>query len=166
MFQNRAEALALALPAAVFATLVFLLPVAILLSEGFRAGGGWTLSAYTDFFSGTLNRTVFLRSFRLGLEVTAVSAVIGYAAAFAIVNLPAKGKGRMIGLVILPLMISPVARTYAWIVILGRTGIVTKRSQAWVQCRTRCAAVHRNRRLHRSAAALPAADDPVADQRA
>ena len=39
MFQNRAEALALALPAAVFATLVFLLPVAILLSEGFRAGG-------------------------------------------------------------------------------------------------------------------------------
>ena len=30
----------------------------------------------------------------------------------------------MVGLVVLPLMISPVARTYAWIVILGRTGIV------------------------------------------
>src|SRR5690606_13018845 len=35
-------------------------------------------------------------------------------------------KGRMIGLVVLPLMISPVARTYAWIVILGRTGIVNQ----------------------------------------
>lgn len=126
MFQNRAEALALALPAAVFATLVFLLPVAILLSEGFHAGAGWTLSAYAGFFSETLNRTVFLRSFRLGLEVTAVSAIIGYAAAFAIVNLPPNGKGRMIGLVTLPLMISPVARTYAWIVILGRTGIVNQ----------------------------------------
>ncbi|NKN02693.1 ABC transporter permease [Rhizobium leguminosarum] len=126
MFQNRAEALALALPAAIFATVVFLLPVAILLSEGFRAGSSWSLSAYADFFSGTLNRTVFLRTFRLGLEVTAVSAVIGYAAAFAIVNLPANGKGRMIGLVTLPLMISPVARTYAWIVILGRTGIVNQ----------------------------------------
>ncbi|HBU96977.1 ABC transporter permease, partial [Thalassospira lucentensis] len=46
--------------------------------------------------------------------------------AFAIVNLPPKGKGRITGLVVLPLMISPVARTYAWIVILGRTGIVNE----------------------------------------
>ncbi len=101
-------------------------PSSSLLSEGFRIDGGWTLSAYTGFFSESLNRTVFLRTLRLGLEVTAVSAVIGYAAAFAIVNLPPKGKGRMIGLVTLPLMISPVARTYAWIVILGRTGIVNE----------------------------------------
>jgi putative spermidine/putrescine transport system permease protein len=126
MFQNRAEALALALPAAIFAAVVFLVPVVLLLSEGFHVGGNWSLSAYTDFFSEPLNRTVFLRTLRLGAEVTAVSAVIGYAAAFAIVNLPPKGKGRMVGLVVLPLMISPVARTYAWIVILGRTGIVNE----------------------------------------
>lgn len=62
--------------------------------------------------------------------MTLVSAVIGYAAAFAIVNLSASGKGRMIGLISLPLMISPVARTYAWIVILGRTGIVNQALQA------------------------------------
>ena len=103
------------------------LPVLILLSEGFHsADAGWSLAAYTDFFSEPLNRTVFLRTLRLGAEVTAVSAVIGYAAAFAIVNLPPKGKGRMVGLVVLPLMISPVARTYAWIVTLGRTGIVNE----------------------------------------
>jgi putative spermidine/putrescine transport system permease protein len=35
----------------------------------------------------------------------------------------------MVGLVVLPLMISPVARTYAWIVILGRTGIVNQAIQ-------------------------------------
>ncbi|AYG57587.1 ABC transporter permease [Rhizobium jaguaris] len=127
MFQNRAEALALALPAAVFVAVVFLAPVLILLSEGFHiAPGGWTLSAYAGFFSEALNQTVFLRTLRLGVEVTAVSAVIGYVAAFAIVNLPPKSKGRMVGLVVLPLMISPVARTYAWIVILGRTGIVNR----------------------------------------
>ena len=39
-------------------------------------------------------------------------------------NLPPTSRGRIFGLVVLPLMISPVARTYAWIVILGRTGIV------------------------------------------
>ncbi|CUA92844.1 ABC transporter permease [Pannonibacter indicus] len=129
MFQNRAEALALALPAALFAAVVFLVPVVLLLSEGFRFAEGWTLSAYTDFFSEPLNRTVFLRTLKLGAMVTVVAAVIGYAAAYAIVTLPPGSKGRVTGLIVLPLMISPVARTYAWIVILGRTGIVNQALQ-------------------------------------
>ncbi len=126
MFQNRAEALALALPAALFAAIVFLVPVALLLSEGFRSAESWTISAYIDFFAEPLNRAVFLRTLKLGLVVTVAAAVIGYATAYAIVSLPPGTKGRMIGLVVLPLMISPVARTYAWIVILGRTGIVNQ----------------------------------------
>lgn len=126
MFQNRAEAFALVLPAAIFAGAIFLVPVVILLSEGFRSGDSWTIQAYIDFFAQPLNQAVFLRTLKLAAMVTAASAVIGYAAAFAIVNLPPKGKGRITGLVVLPLMISPVARTYAWIVILGRTGIVNE----------------------------------------
>lgn len=131
MFQNRAEALALALPAAIFAAAVFLVPVVILLSDGFRNPvGGWSISAYIDFFSSPLNQAVFLRTLKLGALVTIVSAVIGYAAAFAIVNLEPGMKGKVTGLVVLPLMISPVARTYAWIVILGRTGIVNEAFRA------------------------------------
>ncbi|KFB08279.1 MULTISPECIES: ABC transporter permease [Nitratireductor] len=126
MFQNRMEALALALPAALFAAFVFLVPVFILLSEGFRAEGAWTLAPYVDFFDSELNRTVFWRTLKLGAIVTAVSAVIGYATAWSIVTLPPTARGRMIGLVVMPLMISPVARTYAWIVILGRTGFVNQ----------------------------------------
>ena len=125
MFLNRTEGLALALPAALFTFLVFLVPVAILLSIAFQAeGGGWSLQGYVDFFSKPLNQTVFLRTLKLGLLVAGTAAVIGYVAAFCIVNLPATARGRIFGLVVLPLMISPVARTYAWIVILGRTGIV------------------------------------------
>ena len=124
MFSNTREGLALALPAAVFTALVFLVPVVILLSEAFRSDTGWTMAGYVDFFSKPLNRTVFFRTLKLGVLVVGASAVIGYAAAFAIVNMPPASRGRMIGLVVLPLMISPVARTYAWIVILGRTGIV------------------------------------------
>src|SRR5690348_9886019 len=115
MFQNRTEALLLSLPAALFVTIVFLLPVAILLWCGFRGPAGFSLSAYTAFFAEPLNRVVFWRTLALGAEVTAVSAVIGYAAAYAIVALPAHSRGRMIGLIMLPMMVSPVARTYAWI---------------------------------------------------
>ena len=126
MFQNRAEALALALPAVIFAAVVFLVPVIILLSEGFRNADGWTLNGYLSFFDSSLNRTVFLRTLKLGTMVTVTAAIIGYPAAYAIVSLPATSRGRMIGLVVLPLMVSPVARTYAWIVILGRTGFVNE----------------------------------------
>lgn len=126
MFENRAVGLALALPAAVFAAALFLLPVGILLSEAFRTDTGWSAFAYVEFFQSARNQTVFFRTLKLGVLVAAVSAVIGYAAAFAIVSLPPSSRGRMFGLVTLPLMISPVARTYAWLVILGRTGFVNQ----------------------------------------
>jgi putative spermidine/putrescine transport system permease protein len=126
MFSNRAEAIALILPATIFAALVFCLPVGVLLSEGFRVGDGWSFSAFTRFFALGLDRTIFLRTLRIGVMVTAAAAVIGYLTAYGIVNLGGRSKGRMVGLVVLPLMISPVARTYAWIVILGRTGIVNE----------------------------------------
>mgnify|MGYP001488283340 CR=1 FL=1 len=126
MFQNRAESLALTLPAALFAAVVFIVPVLILLSEGLRTGGSWSLAHYASFFSTPLNLTVFIRTLKLGVLVTVAAAVIGYAAALCIVNLSSRNRGRMVGLIVLPLMISPVARTYAWIVILGRTGIVNQ----------------------------------------
>lgn len=124
MFLDRRQGLALALPAALFALLMFLVPVAILLSEAFRSDAGWSFAAYFDFFSKPLNQTVFFRTLKLGAMVAGTAAIIGYAAAFCIVNLQTKARGQIFGLVVLPLMISPVARTYAWIVILGRTGIV------------------------------------------
>jgi len=102
------------------------LPVGILLSEAFKVGGEWSLAGYSDFIASPLNRSVFFRTLKLGFLVVLVSAIVGYATAFCIVNLEPKQRGRIFGLVILPLMISPVARTYAWIVILGRTGIVNQ----------------------------------------
>ncbi|ASJ74175.1 ABC transporter permease [Granulosicoccus antarcticus] len=126
MFENKFVGMALVLPGVLFAALVFLLPVGYLLAEGFQSADGWSFSPYIEFFSSERNRTVFLRTLKLGAMVTVVSTIIGYAAAWSIVSLKPTSRGRLIGLVILPLMISPVARTYAWIVILGRTGIVNQ----------------------------------------
>jgi putative spermidine/putrescine transport system permease protein len=67
---------------------------------------------------------VFWRTLRLGAWVTLACAVLGYAVALYLVSLPKAQRSGWMGLFVLPLMISPVARTYAWIVILGRTGIV------------------------------------------
>lgn len=39
------------------------------------------------------------------------------------IRVAAPWRGLLTGLVILPLMVSPIARTYAWIVLLGRNGL-------------------------------------------
>ncbi|MGO1074198.1 ABC transporter permease [Inquilinus sp. CA228] len=124
MFEKRGIGLALMAPAVLFVAVGFLLPVAILLAGSFHSAAGWGLENFTEFFAKPLNRDVFFRTFRLALTVTAVAAVVGYAVALVIVDASPGVKGKLVGLLVLPLMISPVARTYAWLVILGRTGIV------------------------------------------
>ncbi len=124
MFSDRRIALALIAPAVVFVLVGFILPVLVLLGEAFKSADGWSLRNFTDFFAQPLYREVFWRTFRLGLIVTTVAAIVGYGVAMAVVETAPKTKGRLVALLVLPLMISPVARTYAWLVILGRTGFV------------------------------------------
>ncbi|SLN70732.1 Putrescine transport system permease protein PotH [Roseivivax jejudonensis] len=124
MTNTRRAGLMLVAPATLFIAIGFLLPVFVLLSGAFRLESGWTLSNFTDFFADPLYREVFFRTFRLGLTVTAVAALLGYATALAINDANPRSKGRLVALLVLPLMISPVARTYAWLVILGRTGFL------------------------------------------
>lgn len=124
MFRNRHVGIALALPAALFVAATFVLPVLVLARTGFEAGGSYGIENFVAFFAEPLHVTVFWRTMRLAVLVTAISAVLGYICALAIVGLGPKWRGTMVGLVVLPLMISPVARTYAWVVVLGRTGIV------------------------------------------
>jgi putative spermidine/putrescine transport system permease protein len=125
MFQDRKlTGYLLSLPAIVAVALILVVPVGLLLSAAFReTGGGLGIGRFTEFFADPLNVEVFWRTLRLAALVTLASAAIGYAASLAIA---AEGLGRrstLMTLVVLPLMVSPVARTYAWIVILGRAGL-------------------------------------------
>ena len=124
MFSDRRIALALIAPAVVFVIIGFILPVLVLLSASFRGAEGWGFGNFADFFREPLYREVFWRTFRLGLTVTVIAAILGYGVAMAVVDKTPKSKGRLVALLVLPLMISPVARTYAWLVILGRTGFI------------------------------------------
>ena len=60
----------------------------------------------------------------LGLQVTVLCLVMGYALAWVYVRLPSRWQPWVIFIVMLPLLTSVVVRTFAWIVILGRQGIV------------------------------------------
>jgi putative spermidine/putrescine transport system permease protein len=68
--------------------------------------------------------TVLLRTLRLGLVSTLICVLFGYPLAYFLAR--AERRVALIGLffLVMPLMVSAVIRTFGWLVILGRNGLV------------------------------------------
>lgn len=119
--------LRLAAPLAVFMALFFLAPLGMLAFVSFYADAGMTqwgsVQAWGKMFDA-FGLSVLGDTLWLGLQVTALSLVLGYALAWSFLRLPARWQPLVIFIVMLPLLTSVVVRTFAWIVILGRQGIV------------------------------------------
>ncbi|HEY9698895.1 MAG TPA: ABC transporter permease [Trichocoleus sp.] len=115
----------LALPLALFLHLFYVAPLAILLATSVQsASGGFSLAQYWEFFRESVNVKVLTDTFGLGIQVTLGCLIFGYPVAYFYVNAPAKWKGILTFLILLPLLTSAVVRTFGWVVILGKQGLV------------------------------------------
>ena len=128
MTRSNTRTLALLLGAGfVFLLVFFIIPLLFVLAESFRGDdGGFTLSRYITMLMDRQFRNVYVRTIKIALIVTPLAVLMSYPAAYLMLKIKASRKAILMSLVILPLMTSPVARTYAWIVILGRFGIVNQ----------------------------------------
>ncbi len=120
------------LPLLLLAIVFFDLPLLLTLGWSFRdpkGGAELSLSNYFEFFGSSLYLPVIWRTFAIAAIVTIVCALMGYPLALWMSRL--SGRGRFVTglLVVLPFWISILVRTYSWIVILGRGGIVN----SWLQ---------------------------------
>ena len=114
-------------PALIFVLVFFVLPLIFLLSQSvLPEDGGFTLSGYLEFFQSRVSWIVYLRTLKLGLIVTGICVVMAYPAAFVLARMPPRRRSFLMSLVILPLMTNAVARTFAWLIILGRRGMINQ----------------------------------------
>jgi putative spermidine/putrescine transport system permease protein len=119
--------LKLAIPLAGFFALFFLAPLALLVLISFFADVEMTrfgLGQYARFLLDPFSLAVLGSTLWLGAKVTALCLLLGYPIAWTYVRSPRWLQGLLMMIVILPLLTSVVVRTFAWIVILGRQGIV------------------------------------------
>jgi putative spermidine/putrescine transport system permease protein len=118
------------LPIALLLAVFFVVPMALVLPEGFRSDGGWTTATYAGVFGDPYYWTIFARSFWLSIVSTAVCLVASYPVAYYLVRI-AHPRWRRYAymLVIAPLFTSAVIRAMAWVIILGRKGLVND----WLQ---------------------------------
>ncbi|MEA5135407.1 MAG: ABC transporter permease [Candidatus Fimivivens sp.] len=116
--------LLLMLPGILFVTVFMLIPLCLLaVTTVSPQSGTFSLEAYTAMFGGEYFRQVFSRSLRLSLLSTAVCAVLGFPTAYYISRF-SKHKGMLMALAVFPMFTSPVIRSFSWMVILGKKGIV------------------------------------------
>ena len=73
---------------------------------------------------------IFWRSFKLALISTAVCLLMGYPIAYIIARASPKAQSTMITLIMIPMWMNFLIRTYAWMTILQDTGILNSFLQA------------------------------------
>ena len=122
----------LALPLAALFVAFFVAPLAVLIIlslHGEAAMRTWTFANYIKFFTDSFNYSILFETLLLGAKATVVCLVFGYPIAWVCARASARLQSIIVFLVIMPILTSVVVRTFAWIVILGRQGVI---NQIWL----------------------------------
>ncbi len=84
----------------------------------------FSLQLYIDFFKDSYFMAVLGRTLSISLIVTIFCAVLGLPAAYVISCVSKKWRGILIALTLFPLLTNSVIRSFAWITILGKNGVI------------------------------------------
>jgi putative spermidine/putrescine transport system permease protein len=119
--------LRLALPLAGFFALFFITPLILLIFVSLHADPElkhFGFDQFHRFLGDPYSLKVLGQTLVIGAEVAALCLLLGYPLAWLFVRSPGWLRGALMLVILLPLLTSVVVRTFAWIVILGRLGIV------------------------------------------
>ena len=124
MKSDRAENTFLVLPGLLLLALAFLLPIARMLMLSVMGPEGFTLSHFAAFVSEPYYLNVLWRTIRLSFIITVICAFVGFPLAYIMARAGAAARLWLIIVILLPLMTSVVIRTFGWMVIFERGGII------------------------------------------
>ena len=116
----------LAIPGILFLLVFFVYPVCslLLLSITDPDTGQWAVKSYTRI----LNTDVYLRvlgiTFRIAAQTACLSLIIAYPLAYWVASLPERVRNKALLLVIIPFWTSYLVKTFAWMIMLGRMGVI------------------------------------------
>ncbi|MFB0690338.1 ABC transporter permease subunit [Agrobacterium pusense] len=79
---------------------------------------------YARVFASAANFNILVHTLRVGLIVTLVSIVLGYPVAYLLTKVRSLSLSILSVFILIPLFTAFLIRTYAWMIILGREGII------------------------------------------
>ncbi|MCP4562769.1 MAG: ABC transporter permease [Bosea sp.] len=122
---QRRTALLLALPALSLLIVFFALPVlALLLRSVLEPAPG--LSNYVALLGSSTYARILFNTFAVSAVVTVVTLLIGFPTAWALALMPPRWSRLVFGVLLLSMWTNLLTRTYAWMVLLQRTGVINR----------------------------------------
>lgn len=112
-------------PALLYLLVFFAWPAGLLLARSLWSPD-FTLEHYARLFTTPAYLKILLNTLRISVLVAAATLVLGYPTAFVLSRLPERTARWCLALVLLPFWTSVLVRSYAWIVILGSSGMVNR----------------------------------------
>ena len=123
----------LLLPSLVLLIIGFLAPVALMVPISFHPyvpgrgiGDTFTLQNYIRFITDTYYLEIFGRTILLGATVTLLTLVIGYPLAYYLARTTSPWRSWLTILVVFPLLLNLVVRTFGWIALLANRGLINE----------------------------------------
>ena len=121
----RARGLVLVLPLLLYLVVLYALPVAGMMLRSI-AEPHWTLANFAELLQAPVYAKVLWITLRISLVVTVAVLLLGYPVAYLLARLPPSLSNLLMILVLLPFWSSILVRSYAWMVLLGRNGIINQ----------------------------------------
>ncbi|GIP36507.1 iron ABC transporter permease [Paenibacillus sp. J2TS4] len=86
----------------------------------------FTLAAFEKFFARQYYTSTIWNSLKVTLLVTLLAAALGTVLAYIMRTVKIKGKGMVEIIIIITVLSPPFIGAYSWILLLGRSGVITK----------------------------------------
>jgi putative spermidine/putrescine transport system permease protein len=119
----------LVMPLTALFAVFFIAPLCVLIVLSLSTDAamkGLTGANYVKFFTDAFNYSILWNTIILGVKATLLCLLFGYPIAWICSQAKARWQTVLLFLVILPIMTSVVVRTFSWIVILGRQGVLNQ----------------------------------------
>ena len=113
-------------PSAAIYVVCFIVPTGLLLLRSIYVDGRFTGSNFAEIASTPLYVGVIWTTFRLSLATTALCLLLGYPIAMLMVRSGPRVRATVLILVIVPYWLDYIVRTYSWMVLLGRNGLLNQ----------------------------------------
>ena len=122
---SRARACLSAAPALAFLAVFFCLPVVEILQGAFYgAAGGISLSRFERLAATPVYAHVLGMTFLISLLTALGSVILGYPVAYMLAALSERSRSRWLVWLMIPFWTSYLVKTFAWILVLSRTGVL------------------------------------------
>ena len=105
--------------------LFLLYPLSLLLKMAFSDGVHFTLANFAKFFSRKYYSITLLNSFKVSIAATIASVVVGVVLGYFMSAFKIRGAKLLRMCIVMATMSAPFVGAYAWIMLLGRNGVIT-----------------------------------------